>query len=134
MDYMMDAGSMAGTDTALGLLAGFGVVGSLISMAVCAVLIVSLWMVFTKAGEAGWKCLIPFYNVYILFKIAGCGLLWFILSFIPVANVVATLVCYYNLSKAFGKGALFMICMLFFPYVCFPILAFGKSQYVGVAQ
>jgi hypothetical protein len=33
-------------------------------------LIVAYWKMFTKAGVAGWKSLIPIYNVYIAFKIA----------------------------------------------------------------
>ena len=134
MDYMMDASSMMGSEEALGLLAGFGVVGGLVSFVVCAFLLVALWRVFTKAGQPGWKCLIPFYNTYILFKIAGCNILWFILSFIPALNAIAALVCLYNLSKAFGHGIGFMLGMIFIPYVFFPILAFGNSQYIGVAQ
>ncbi|MBR3281478.1 MAG: hypothetical protein IKI57_06580 [Clostridia bacterium] len=33
--------------------------------------LVGLWKIFTKAGEKGWKALIPIYNAYILFKISG---------------------------------------------------------------
>ncbi len=33
-------------------------------------LVVAYWKMFTKAGIAGWKSLIPLYNVYIAFKIA----------------------------------------------------------------
>lgn len=33
-------------------------------------LVVAYWKMFTKAGVAGWKSLIPLYNVYIAFKIA----------------------------------------------------------------
>ncbi|MDD6193345.1 MAG: DUF5684 domain-containing protein [Lachnospiraceae bacterium] len=42
----------------------------IISIALSVLLIVALWKVFIKAGEPGWKCLIPIYNVYMLFKIA----------------------------------------------------------------
>ena len=30
--------------------------------------IVGMWRIFEKAGESGWKCLIPIYNQYTLFK------------------------------------------------------------------
>ena len=33
--------------------------------------IIAAWKVFEKAGEKGWKSLIPFYNIYILFKVLG---------------------------------------------------------------
>ena len=42
----------------------------MVSLIVAVLVIVALWKVFTKAGEAGWKCLIPIYNAYIMFKIA----------------------------------------------------------------
>ena len=32
-------------------------------------LIIADWRIFKKAGEAGWKSLIPIYNTYIMFKI-----------------------------------------------------------------
>ncbi len=32
-------------------------------------MIVSYWKLFNKAGERGWKCLIPFYNDYVRYKI-----------------------------------------------------------------
>ena len=32
-------------------------------------LIIANWRIFEKAGEAGWKSIIPIYNVYIMFKI-----------------------------------------------------------------
>ncbi len=34
-------------------------------------LVIGQWKIFEKAGEEGWKSLIPFYNAYILWKIAG---------------------------------------------------------------
>jgi hypothetical protein len=30
-----------------------------------------MWKIFEKAGEAGWKSIIPIYNVYIMYKIVG---------------------------------------------------------------
>lgn len=42
----------------------------IISLIVFILMIVSTWKIYKKAGEGGWKCLIPIYNEYILFKIA----------------------------------------------------------------
>ena len=39
-------------------------------------LIIAQWKIFEKAGEKGWKSLIPIYGQYILFKIAGAKA-WF---------------------------------------------------------
>lgn len=41
------------------------------SIAVAILMIVAMWKLFKKAGEPGWKALIPIYDVYILFKISG---------------------------------------------------------------
>ena len=38
--------------------------------------IIAAWRIIEKAGDKGWKALIPIYNVYILFKVAGCPV-WF---------------------------------------------------------
>ena len=34
-------------------------------------LVVAQWKIFVKAGEEGWKSIIPIYNVIILYKISG---------------------------------------------------------------
>ena len=39
--------------------------------------IIAAWKIFEKAGEKGWKCLIPIYNIYIAFKILGIKDWWF---------------------------------------------------------
>lgn len=44
---------------------------ALISIAVAVLGIIAGWKIFKKAGEPGWKILIPVYNAYILFKIVG---------------------------------------------------------------
>ena len=41
--------------------------------------IIANWKVYTKAGREGWKCLIPVYNVYVLYDMgnkAVLDLLW----------------------------------------------------------
>lgn len=51
------------------------IVGGVIStILVCALifyvfLVIAGWKIFKKAGEPGWKILIPIYNIYIMFKI-----------------------------------------------------------------
>ena len=56
-------------------------IGYIIEMAVMVFTVVSMWRMFEKGGEPGWKCLIPFYGVYIEFKLAGRQkLYWFMLG------------------------------------------------------
>ena len=35
------------------------------------IFVIPLWQIFNKAGESGWKSLIPLYNLYIVYKIGG---------------------------------------------------------------
>lgn len=42
-----------------------------IILAIAVIQIIAMWKIFTKAGEQGWKSIIPIYNVVILFKISG---------------------------------------------------------------
>jgi hypothetical protein len=43
---------------------------TLISLVFSIAVIVGMWKMFVKAGEDGWKCIIPIYNFYIMFQIA----------------------------------------------------------------
>lgn len=94
-------------------------------------LVVSIWIVLEKAGEAGWKILIPIYNSYILLIISGVPGWWLILLFIPVVGFVFWLLAMLALAQKFGRGALFGVGLCLLPMFFFPILAFGSSQYEG---
>ncbi len=123
-DYSTDYATMAG-------LAGVSVVTWIISLVVAIFAIVCLWKVFSKAGEPGWAAIIPLYNAYVLYKIAfGNGWL-FLLSLVPLVNVVVCVILYFKLSSAFGHGVGFGFGLLFFNPIFMAILAFGSSDYVG---
>ena len=68
------------------------------------IFMVAAWNIFEKAGEAGWKAIIPIWNVYILYKITwGIGLL-FLLMLIPIVGTIIALITSYKLAKVFGHG------------------------------
>lgn len=95
--------------------------------------IVSQWLLFNKAGEAGWAAIVPFYNLYVLFKITWGSGVKFLLLLIPIANVVIAIITLVKLAKAFGKGGGFACGLIFLPYIFYPIMAFSKNiSYVGV--
>ena len=62
-------------------------------IAVCLLIltVIGYWGIFCKAGEKGWKVLIPFYNEYLLFKIAWkpsiCLFKWLCLFLYEVVSV-----------------------------------------------
>jgi hypothetical protein len=97
-------------------------------IAIYVLLVAGMWVTFTKAGEAGWKSIIPIYNLIIIFKISGHPWPWIFLLLIPVVGFV---ILWYELAKSFGKGIGFTIGLILLPYVFVPILGFGSARYVG---
>ena len=104
----------------------------IIYIAVIVLAIVALWRVFAKAGRPGWAAIVPIYNIYTLVKVAGKEGWWTILFFIPIANIVASIVVALGVAKNFGKSSAFGIVALWlFSLIGYLILGFGKAQYVG---
>ena len=91
--------------------------------------IVAMWKLFTKAGKPGWACLIPVYNLIVLIEIAGKPIWWIILFFIPVVNVVISVLMYVGIAERFGRGVGTVLGLIFFPYLFMLILGFGSAQY-----
>lgn len=100
-------------------------------LALTILVIAGNWKVFEKAGVAGWKCLIPIYNLYLLIVIAGKPWWWLILMFIPIVSVVIYLLAMLALAERFGKGPLFGVGLFFLPIIFFPLLGFDSSEYRG---
>jgi hypothetical protein len=98
-------------------------------LAIGVFLIVCLWKIYTKAGEPGWACIVPIYNLVILLKIVNKPWWWLLLMLIPLVNAIIFIMVYHRLSLSFGKGAGFTVGLLFLSIVFFPILAFDKSTY-----
>lgn len=105
----------------------------LVYVAILALVIAGLWRLFTKAGQPGWACLIPLYNIYILLKIVGRPWWWLLLMFIPIVSLVAGIVVILDLAKSFGKGVGFAIGMILLGFIFIPVLGFGNAQYQGPA-
>ena len=93
--------------------------------------IISLWKIFEKAGEQGWKAIIPIYNLYILLKIVGKPGWWLILFFIPLVNLVFVIWTYNMLSKSFGKDEAYTVGLVLLSFIFLPLLAFGNAKYLG---
>lgn len=106
-------------------------VANVIAFILVVVVIVALWKIFTKAGEEGWKAIIPFYNMYTEYKLFwGNGWL-FLLTIIPLVNIVVGIILWNKMSKAFGHGVGFTLGLIFLPYIFLPILGFNGDEYLG---
>jgi hypothetical protein len=103
-----------------------------ITLALGILIFVSLWKIFVKAGKPGWASFIPIYNTILLLEITNKPTWWIILMFIPFVNIVIAFMLTYDLAVSFGKDIGFTIGLILLPYVFYPILAFGDSQYIGI--
>ena len=132
--------SYADTSTVAGLgaLGAIFVVYMIVIIAVAVLQIIAMWKIFKKAGEEGWKSIIPVYNLITLYKVSGVSpwlLFVYFAGFIPFVGTIAILVLNIfqsnNLSKSFGKGTGFTVGLIFLAPIFYMILGFGKDTYVG---
>ncbi len=98
-----------------------------IGLAVGILVIVSLWIIFKKAGRPGWASIVPIYNIIVLIQIVGLPLWYLVLLIIPFANIYAIFKIYIELAHKFGKSTGFGVLSVFFSEICLPILAFDKN-------
>ena len=107
---------------------------TILSLALAVLGIVAMWKIFEKAGEPGWAAIIPFYNLYVLFKITWGNGWKFLLLLIPIAKFVFLIITMVKLAKAFGKSGGFAVGLIFLSIIFYCILAFGDAQYIGVPE
>ena len=119
------------TDAQGGALAAFTGVWLFVYFVLLIVMIVAYWKIFTKAGEEGWKSIIPIYNIVILLKIVGRPWWWLLLMLIPFVNLIILIIVMNDLSKSFGHGLGFTLGLIFLSVIFYLILGFGGSKYVG---
>ena len=92
--------------------------------------IIGQWKMFEKAGESGWKALIPIYNLYILYKIVwDTKVFWVELGLFLISIVLP-----FKVASAFGRGMGFGFGLLFLEPVFTIILGFGTSEYYGADE
>lgn len=114
--------------------------GSVVAIIFYILQVVAMWKIFEKAGEAGWKSLIPIYNLYILLKIIRFNwllLLGLLIFIIPIIGwvigaiymfVLQVIICY-RLSRSFGKELGYTIGLLLLTPIFYLILGFGSAKY-----
>lgn len=129
----------------------------LIGFVIWILTVIAMWRLFTKAGQPGWKSIIPFYSVYILYKIvwkngstvfwiqlllaavlcgvsaAGGTALWAALIelVIMIAMLVIQIKVMIRESHAYGHGGGFAVGLFFLNIIFILILGLGSSQYQG---
>ena len=103
-----------------------------LAIVLAVILYVAQWKMFEKAGVKGWKAIVPLYNYYTQFRIAGESGWWVIGLLIPIINIYAVVLMILGIAKSFKKGTLFAVLgLLLFSPIGYLILGFGKSSYSG---
>jgi len=95
-----------------------------------AISVYGAWRVFTRAGKPGWAIFIPVYNQIVQCEIGRKPVWWVVLLFIPLVNIVVSIMIINGISKAFGKDEGFTAGLVLLPFVFYPILGFGKDRYI----
>ena len=126
-----------------------------VSISILPALVVAEWKILEKAGEKGWKALIPFYSAFIAHHIIGMSHAWFIIdmvlwvcemfieeynlgthlfshiffAFTAVFTIVSEIIHINKLCNVFRKGRGFKIGTFCVPEVFLLIIAFSKAEY-----
>ena len=104
------------------------------SFIVLVIIVAGVWRTFEKAGKPGWTCIIPIYNIIILLEIVGKPWWWiFLMTFVPLGNFIWGIWTLNLLSLSFGKKEGFTVGLYLLPFIFFPIIGFGVSEYKGPA-
>lgn len=149
--------SSAAADALMGIFGAAWLLVMLVMLVIvlilCVFIVICNWKIMEKAGEPGWKALIPYYNYYVLsdvsltkptslvvfFVFLGGALLCF-LACIPYLGIVISWLAWlimmvtngvlnFSLTKSFGKDTGICVLAIFFPPIVRAILAFGGSEY-----
>lgn len=79
--------------------------GSIIYLLIVVLLLVSMWKVYEKAGRQGWEGIIPIYNLYVMLQIINRPWWWLlIMIFVPIANIIFSIIALKEFLEKFGKG------------------------------
>jgi CDP-diglyceride synthetase len=127
--------------TLIGVVMGFIGTFFVVFLVLAVLLTIAMWKIFKKAGEEGWKSLIPIYNMIVLCKISKISpflLLIYLFAWVPFIGQLAVigLAIYQNISlaKAFGKDVGFAVGLILLGPIFYMILAFGDATYVDAAK
>ena len=113
------------------MLGGAFIIIIIIGLALMILMIIAHWKIYEKAGQPGWACIIPIYNLLVLLKVVGKPWWWLLLMLIPIVNIVFAIWMINMLSKSFGQVEGFTVGLLLLGVIFYPILAFGNAKYLG---
>lgn len=103
--------------------------GLSVSGVTLAIALAGMWKVFTKTGHAGWKAVIPIYNVYVMLRIGGNSKWWLLGLVVPFVNVFVIAKIFIDVGRQFGRSVGFGLGLWLLWFVFWPVLGFGEDSY-----
>lgn len=94
-----------------------------------AVMIVSAWRIFSKAGQPGWAIFIPIYGQVCHARVGGLPWWMGLLLFVPIVNLFVAFAIAMGTAKRFGKTPLYGLGLMFASPIFAPMLAFSDARY-----
>lgn len=98
-------------------------------LAFFAVMIVSAWRIFAKAGQPGWAIFVPIYGQIVHAQVGGLPGWMGLLLFVPIVNLFVAFAIAMGTAKRFGKSPLFGLGLVFASPIFAPVLAFSGARY-----
>lgn len=135
----------------VGMLLGLGIfllVIAAVALVIWVITVIGNYKFYEKAGQPGWKAIIPFYNTYTLVEISGLDWYWFLAlistyivaivgAIVPFVEffswifnfvVIFARICLYsNLSKKLHKDTGWLICGVIFGNIMTCIAGFSND-------
>lgn len=107
-------------------------IGALVVLVIVVIAITAMWKLFSKAGEPGWKSLIPVYSSWVFLRLGNQAGWWALVAFIPFVNIVSAvfmIIAAYNIALKLGKESWYVVLYILLPLVWMLILGFDKSTW-----
>lgn len=88
-----------------------------------------LWRIFEKAGYAGWKSVVPFYNMVVWLKVLERPMWWLVFILMPYFGIFMFFLMVWKTIRRFGKiSYLVLLPATCFPCIYFVYLGFSSSE------
>lgn len=104
---------------------------------------IGMWKLFQKAGQPGWKSIIPFYNTFTLVEMVGLNWYWFLAAIAPtiisflgieglsfvgsLLQIFSNILICYNMAKKLHKDTGWVVLAVIFNGIVLPVAGYSKS-------
>jgi hypothetical protein len=112
---------------------GIGIVMWLVILALYLYFAYAMFKIAQKTGQSksAWWAFIPILNTFLMIKMAGRPMYWFIFCLIPIVNVIIFAVLWIDIAKACSQSPVwgFLTILPFINFVSLGVLAFSGQSY-----